>query len=177
MRGVVVWVEGPVLLLMVVMVSPVPVCPVVSPVLLSAQYLVHRPEHAVALPPRTERLTGVAGQTEALVVMVVVTVSTHLGVLTQLGQADELLVKAGVLLYLVSPPGDLHFDSVLLLLFEEIVFALLVITSEGRWVPGPGSHLPAHGGVGSPGLELRVVVVVVKVGLQLSTKRMMRESF
>ena len=145
MRGVVVWVEGPVLLLLVVMVSPVPVCPVVSPVLLSAQYLVHRPEHTVALPPRTERLTGVAGQTEALVVMVVVTVSTHLGVLTQLGQPDELLVEASVLLYLVTPPRDLHFDSVFLLLFKEMMFPLLIIAPKRRRMPGPGAHFPAHG--------------------------------
>ena len=138
-------VEGPVLLLMVVMVSPVPVCPVVSAVLLSAQYLVHRPEHAVALPPRTERLTGVAGQSEALVVMVVVTVSTHLGVLTQLGQPDELLVEASVLLYLVTPPRDLHFDSVFLLLFKEMMFPLLIIAPKRRRMPGPGAHFPAHG--------------------------------
>ena len=145
MRGVVVRVEGPVLLLLVVMVSPVPVCPVVSPVLLSAQYLVHRPEHAVALPPRTERLTGVAGQTEALVVMVVVTVSTHLGVLTQLGQPDELLVEASVLLYLVTPPRDLHFDSVFLLLFKEMMFTLFIVASKRRRMPGSGAHLAAHG--------------------------------
>ena len=173
-RGVLVGVEGAVSVVPVV-VPPSPVGGAVVTVLLRPEDLVHRPEDTVPLPPRADHLAGVARQPQPLVV--VLTLATHLGVLTQLGQADELLVKAGVLLYLVSPPGDLHFDSVLLLLFEEIVFALLVITSEGRGMPGPGSHLPAHGGVGSPGLELRVVVVVVKVGLQLSTKRMMRESF
>lgn len=80
--GVVVRVEV-VCLVLPMMVSPVAVR---SPVLLSAKYLVHRPEDIVPLPPGTESLARVAGQSEALLLMVVVvTVPANLGVLTQLG--------------------------------------------------------------------------------------------
>ena len=152
MRCVVVGVEGPVMRLVVAVVVPsVPVRPVRSDVLLRPENLVHRPEDAVALPPRTGSLTGVAGQTEALVVvivvvvMVVVTLPANLGVFPQLGESDQLLMEPGVFLYLMSAPCDLHFDSVFLLLFKEMMFPLLIIAPKRRRMPGPGAHFPAHG--------------------------------
>ena len=158
MRSVVVGVEGPVMRLVVAVVisPPVPVRPVRSDVLLRPEDLVHRPEDAVALPPGTGGLAGVAGQSEALVVVIVVVVvmrvvvrsvrslPANLGVLPQLGQPDELLVQPGVFLDLMSAAGDLHFDSVFLLLFKEIMFALLVVASKRRRMPGSGAHLAAH---------------------------------
>ena len=147
MRSVVVGVEGPVMRLVVAVVVPpvLPVLPVRSAVLLRPENLVHRPEDTVALPPRTGSLIVVAGQSEALVVMVVVTFSANLGVLPQLGEADELLVKAGVLLDLMSSARNLHFDSVLFLLLEEVVLPLLVIACKRRGMPGPGAEFAAHG--------------------------------
>ena len=149
MRSVVVGVEGPVMRLVVaVVVPPVPVRPVRSDVLLRPENLVHRPEDAVALPPGTGSLTGVAGQAEALVVvivMVVVTLPANLGVFPQLGESDQLLMESGVFLYLMSAPCDLHFDSVFLLLFKEIMFTLLIVASKRRRMPGSGAHLAAHG--------------------------------
>ena len=142
-------VEGPVMRLVVaVVVPPVPVRPVRSDVLLRPENLVHRPEDAVALPPGTGSLTGVAGQAEALVVvivMVVVTLPANLGVFPQLGESDQLLMESGVFLYLMSAPCDLHFDSVFLLLFKEIMFTLLIVASKRRRMPGSGAHLAAHG--------------------------------
>ena len=152
MRSVVVGVEGPVMRLVVAMlVPPVSVRPVRSDVLLRPENLVHRPEDAVALPPRTGSLTGVAGQAEALVVvivmvvMVVVTLPANLSVFPQLCESNQLLVEPGVFLNLVSATGDLHFDSVFLLLFKEMMFPLLIIAPKRRRMPGPGAHFPAHG--------------------------------
>ena len=146
MRSVVVGVEGPVMRLVVAMlVPPVSVRPVRSDVLLRPENLVHRPEDAVALPPGTGSLVVVAGQSEALVVMVVVTFSANLGVLPQLGESDQLLVESGVLLDLMTAPRDLHFDSVFLLLFKEMMFTLLIVASKRRRMPGSGAHLAAHG--------------------------------
>ena len=63
MRSVVVRVEGPVMRLVVtLLVPPMPVRSVRSDVLLRPENLVHRPEDAVALPPRTGGLAGVASQ-------------------------------------------------------------------------------------------------------------------
>ena len=135
-------------LVVAVVVPPVPVRPVRSDVLLRPENLVHRPEDAVALPPGTGSLTGVAGQAEALVVvivMVVVTLPANLGVFPQLGESDQLLMESGVFLYLMSAPCDLHFDSVFLLLFKEIMFTLLIVASKRRRMPGSGAHLAAHG--------------------------------
>ena len=155
MRSVVVGVEGPVMRLVVtVVVPPVPVRPVRSDVLLRPEDLVHRPEDAVALPPGTGSLTGVAGQAEALVVvivvvvmvvMVVMTLPANLGVFPKFGESDQLLMEPGVFLYLMSAPCDLHFDSVFLLLFKEIMFTLLIVASKRRRMPGSGAHLAAHG--------------------------------
>ena len=149
MRSVVVGVEGPVMRLVVAMlVPPVSVRPVRSDVLLRPENLVHRPEDAVALPPGTGSLTGVAGQAEALVVMVVmvvVTLPANLGVFPQFGESDQLLVEPGVFLNLMSPPCDLHFDSIFLLLFKEMMFTLLIVASKRRRMPGSGAHLAAHG--------------------------------
>ena len=71
--------------------------------------------------------------------------SAGLRILPQLGQADELLVEAGVLLNLMSSASNLHFDSVLFLLLEEVVLPLLVIAGKRRGMPGPGAELAAHG--------------------------------
>ena len=133
-------------LVVAVVVPPVrPVLPVRPAVLLRPEDLVHRPEDTVALPPGTGSLIVVAGQPEALVVVVVVTFSANLGVLPQLGQSDQLLVESGVFLDLMTTPCNLHFDSVFLLLFKEIMFALLIVTSKRRRMPGSGAHLAAHG--------------------------------
>ena len=147
MRSVVVGVEGPVMRLVVAVVVP-PVLPVLAvrpAVLLRPENLVHRPEDTVALPPGTGSLIVVAGQSEALVVMVVVTFSANLGVLPQLGESDQLLVESGVLLDLMTAPCDLHFDSIFLLLFKEMMFTLLIVASKRRRMPGSGAHLAAHG--------------------------------
>ena len=109
--------------------------------------------------------------------------SAGLRILPQLGQADELLVEAGVLLNLMSSASNLHFDSVLFLLFEEVVLpaVMLVIACKGCWVPGSGAELPAHGGVRSPVL-LRMMMAgaqgVEAVAREaINTRRKLRESF
>ena len=148
MRSVVVGVEGPVMRLVVAMlVPPVSVRPVRSDVLLRPEDLVHRPEDAVAFPPGTGSLVVVAGQPETLVVVVVVvvTLSANLGVFSELGESDQLLVEPGVFLNLMSPPCDLHFDSIFLLLFKEMMFTLFIVASKRRRMPGSGAHLAAHG--------------------------------
>ena len=53
-------------------------------------------------------------------------------------------MKAGVLLNLMSSARNLHFDSVLFLLLEEVVLPLLVIAGKRRGMPRSGAELAAH---------------------------------
>ena len=80
-----------------------------------------------------------------MVMMVVVTIPANLSVFPQLGESDQFFVKPGVFLDLMAPASDLHFDSIFLLLFKEMMFALLIVASKRRRMPGPGAHLAAHG--------------------------------
>ena len=48
----------------------------------------------------------------------------HLRGLAQLGQPDELLVEARVLLDLVAPARDLHLDPILLLILLKVTHDL-----------------------------------------------------
>jgi hypothetical protein len=82
--------------------------------------------------------------------------AAHFGRFAKLGEPNELLVQAGVLLDLLAASRDLHLDAVLLLLLEELVLlrgGVVVVAVEGRGMPGAGrggSQLTAHGGVGPP---------------------------
>ncbi len=124
---------------------------VVTGPVLSPQDLINTAEDGVTLAPGAEGGTGVdPGNAQPLLMMTVMSLrpghrTPDLGVLPKLGEADELLVKAGVLLDLMSSTRNLHFDSVLFLLLEEVVLPLLVIACKRRGMPGPGAELTAHG--------------------------------
>ena len=124
---------------------------VTGPVSVRPQDLVNTAEDGVTLTAGAEGGAGVdPGHAQPLLMMAVMrlrpgTRTSDLGVLPQLGEADELLVKAGVLLDLMSSARNLHFDSVLFLLLEEVVLPLLVIACKRRGMPGPGAEFAAHG--------------------------------
>ena len=124
---------------------------VTGPVSICPQDLVNAAEDGVTLAAGAEGGAGVdPGHAQPLLMMAVMrlrpgTRTSDLGVFPQLGEADELLVKAGVLLDLMSSARNLHFDSVLFLLLEEVVLPLLVIACKRRGMPGPGAEFAAHG--------------------------------
>ena len=137
---------------------------VVTGSVLSPQDLIHAAEDGVTLTAGAEGGAGVdAGHAQPLLMVTVMSLgpgprTPDLGVLPQLGEADELLVQAGVLLDLMASARNLHFDSVLFLLLEEVVLPLLVIACKRRGMPGPGAELAAHGGVRSPIVLRRIAM-------------------
>ena len=160
--------------------------PVRGRAVLRPQDLVHAAEDGVTLAAGAEGGAGVdPGHAQPLLVMAVMRIrpgprTSDLGVLSQLGEADELLVKAGVLLDLMSSARNLHFDSVLFLLLEEVVLPFLVIACKRRGMPRPGAEFAAHGGVRSPivlRIALRMAGAQRMTHQAISTRRKLRESF
>ena len=152
---------------------------------LRPQDLVHTPQDGVTLAPGAEGGAGVhPGHAQPLLMVSLGSRASDLGILPQLGEADELLVQPGVLLDLMAPAGDLHFDSVLFFLLEEVVLSLLVVACKRRGVPGPGAELAAHGRVRSPiVLRRKAMRMAGARGMEavaeeaISTRRKLRESF